>query len=114
MNYSGPLWLGGIIDKQFCESMVKENAHKPFRNSRKIAKLLFVATTEVDAPITYYVLETVGKRLALPVPAVNVLLKILRDNNFQAYPTHFNSRGIRTDAPALTVQNFLQKIATGR
>jgi tRNA G26 N,N-dimethylase Trm1 len=41
------------------------------------------------------------------------LLQVLRDNGFQAFSTHFNSRGIRTDAPALTIQKFLQKIVAG-
>jgi tRNA G26 N,N-dimethylase Trm1 len=38
------------------------------------------------------------------------MLKILHDNGFQAVPTHFNSRGIKTDAPTLTVQKLLKKL----
>jgi tRNA (guanine26-N2/guanine27-N2)-dimethyltransferase len=110
MDYAGPLWLENIFDKQFCELMAKENAHKAFRNSGKIAKLLSVAKDEAEAPATYYVLDKISGKLALPVPSVNAMLQILRDNGFQAFLTHFNSRGIRTDAPALTVQNLLQKL----
>jgi tRNA (guanine26-N2/guanine27-N2)-dimethyltransferase len=113
MDYAGPLWLEKIFDKRFCESMMKENTHKTFRNSGKISKLLSVATGEVEAPMTYFVLDTVSSKLALQVPTVDALLNILRENNFQAHPTHFSSRGIRTDAPALTMQKFLQKIVAG-
>jgi tRNA (guanine26-N2/guanine27-N2)-dimethyltransferase len=110
MDYAGPLWLERILDKQFCELMTKENTHTAFRNSGKIAKLLSLAKAEAEAPATYYVLDKISQKLALPVPSVNAMLQILRDNSFQAFLTHFSSRGIRTDAPALTVQNLLQKL----
>ena len=110
MDYSGPLWLERIFDRQFCELMAKENTHMAFRNSGKIAKLLSLAKGEAEAQATYYVLDKISDKLALPVPSVDALLQILRDRGFQAFPTHFNSRGIRTGAPALTVQNLLQKL----
>jgi tRNA (guanine26-N2/guanine27-N2)-dimethyltransferase len=110
MDYSGPLWLERIFDRQFCELMAKENTHTAFRNSGKIAKLLCIAKAEAEAPATYYVLDKISDKLALPVPSVGAMLQILRDSGFKAFPTHFNSRGIRTDAPALTVQNLLQKL----
>jgi tRNA (guanine26-N2/guanine27-N2)-dimethyltransferase len=110
MDYSGPLWLERIFDRQFCELMTKENTHTAFRNSGKITKLLSLARAEAEAPATYYVLDKISDKLALPVPSVEALLQILRDSGFQAFPTHFNSRGVRTDAPALIVQNLLQKL----
>jgi tRNA (guanine26-N2/guanine27-N2)-dimethyltransferase len=110
MDYTGPLWLEKIFDKRFCELMTKENMHTAFRNSGKITKLLSLAKEEAEAPATYYVIDTISDKLALPVPSVDALLQILRDSGFQAFPTHFNSRGIRTDAPALTVQKLLQKL----
>ena len=113
MDYAGPLWLEKMFDKQFCELMTEENMHRAFRNSGKIAKLLSLAIAEADAPMAYYVVDKISNKLALPVPSVGVLLQVLRENGFQAFPTHFNSLGIRTDAPALTIQKFLQKIVAG-
>jgi tRNA (guanine26-N2/guanine27-N2)-dimethyltransferase len=110
MDYAGPLWLERIFDKRFCELMAKENMHTAFRNSGKIAKLLSLAKGEAEAPVTYYVLDKISDKLALPMPSVDAMLQILRESGFQAFPTHFNSRGIRTDAPALTVQKLLQKL----
>jgi tRNA (guanine26-N2/guanine27-N2)-dimethyltransferase len=110
MDYSGPLWLEGIFDKQFCELMAKENTHTAFRNGGRIAKLLSLAKGEAEAQPTYYVVDKISNKIALPVPSVDVMLQILRDSGFQAVPTHFNSRGIRTDAPALTLQNLLRKL----
>jgi tRNA (guanine26-N2/guanine27-N2)-dimethyltransferase len=110
MDYAGPLWLGKIFDKQFCEVIAQENTHVAFRNSVKIAKLMALAREEAEAPATYYVIDKISNKLSLPVPSMAAMLRILQDKGFQAFPTHFNSRGIRTDASALVLQNLLQKI----
>jgi len=110
MDYSGPLWLERIFDRQFCELMAKENTHMAFRNSGKIAKLLSLAKGEAEAQATYYVLDKISDKLALPVPSVDAMLQILHDNGFQAFPTHFSSRGVRTGAPALAMQELLRKV----
>jgi tRNA (guanine26-N2/guanine27-N2)-dimethyltransferase len=109
MDWAGPLWLGKIFDPRFCELMAQENKRTAFRNSGKIAKLLSLTKDEAEAPATYHVIDKISGKLALPMPSVSAVLQKLRDKGFQAFPTHFNSRGVRTDAPALTVQELLRK-----
>ena len=109
MDYAGPLWLERVFDKQFCELMAQENTRIAFRNSFKITKLLTLAKDEAEAPETYYVIDQISAKLALPMPSVSAMLLKLRDKGFRAFPTHFNSRGVRTDAPALTMQELLRK-----
>ncbi|MCX8153379.1 MAG: tRNA (guanine(10)-N(2))-dimethyltransferase [Candidatus Bathyarchaeota archaeon] len=111
MDYAGPLWLEKIFDKGFCKLMAKENMQRALRNSGKIARLLALAETEAEAPATYYVLDRISDKLALPVPAVDTMLQVLRSSGFIAVPTHFNSRGIRTNASALVVKKLLQRLA---
>jgi tRNA (guanine26-N2/guanine27-N2)-dimethyltransferase len=108
MDWAGPLWLGKIFDLQFCEAMVQENRRTAFRNSVKISKLLSLAKGEAEAPATYYVIDKISNKLSSPVPSVTAMLKILRDNGYEAVPTHFNSRGVRTNAHAFAVQNLLK------
>ena len=112
MDYAGPLWVGKLSDKQFCELMMKENMYRSFRNSRRISNLLSRIRDEVDAPVTYYVLDAIGHKLSLPAPSVNASLNILRKSGFLACPTHFNSRGVRTNASAATMQYFLKEIVS--
>jgi tRNA (guanine26-N2/guanine27-N2)-dimethyltransferase len=109
MSWAGPLWLGKIFDSDFCEAMMQENKRTPFRNSRRITKLLSLAKDEAEAPTTYYVIDHISDKLSSVVPSVSVMLRNLRDNEFQAVQTHFNSRGIRTNAPALIMQELLKK-----
>ena len=108
MEYAGTLWLGQIFDKQFIESMQKESTHRAFKNSARIAKLLSLATDEADAAPTYYVIDKISNKLSLPVPSVTTVLRLLRENGFQAVPTHFNTKGIRTNAPAQTMQDLVK------
>jgi tRNA (guanine26-N2/guanine27-N2)-dimethyltransferase len=109
MDWTGPLWLGKIFDPQFCDAMAQENRRTAFRNSVKISKLLSLAKDEAEAPTTYYVIDQISDKLAAPVPSVSAMLQSLRNNGFQAVQTHFNSRGIRTNARALTMQELLKK-----
>lgn len=108
MDWSGPLWLGKIFDKNFCKLMTQENERVVLRQSSKITNLLALAIEEADAPATYYVLDKISKKLSLPVPSLSAMRRILRDSSFQSFSTHFNSRGIRTDASALTMQELMR------
>jgi tRNA (guanine26-N2/guanine27-N2)-dimethyltransferase len=108
MDWAGPLWLEKIFDPQFCEALAQENRRTAFRNSAKIAKLAALAKGEAEAPATYYVIDKISNKLSSSVPSVAAMLRILQDNGFEAVPTHFNSRGVRTNAPAFAVQNLLK------
>ena len=100
MDYAGPLWLGSIFDPNFIESMIKENRTVAFRNSARITKLLSLTKEEAQAPITYFVVDKLSGKLGLPSPSIQAFIDALRKSGFQAVQTHFNTRGVRTDAPA--------------
>ena len=112
MSWAGPLWLGNVIDPQFCDAMLENNRRTAFRYSRKIKKLLSQAREEAKAPATYYAIDQISDKLSLPVPSVSEMLRSLRENGFQAVSTHFNSRAIKTDATAMTIQELLKEITT--
>jgi len=109
MSWAGPLWLGKIFAPQFCDAITEENRRTPLRKSRKITKLLSLTKEEAKAPITYYVIDQISDKISSPVPSVAAMMQSLRDNGFQAVQTHFNTRGIRTDAPAMTMQKLLKQ-----
>jgi tRNA (guanine26-N2/guanine27-N2)-dimethyltransferase len=112
MDYAGPLWIGSIADQAFLEQVIAENQKTAFRNSAKITKLLSIAKNEAAAPATYYVLDKLSGKLNLPSPSVQSFLNTLQNNGFFAVVTHFNSRGIKTNAPALAMQKTLKKLVS--
>ncbi len=109
ISWAGPLWLGKIFDPQFCDAIAEENRRTALRNSRKITRLLSLIKDETEAPTTYYVIDQISDKLSSSMPSVSSMLQSLLKKGFQAVRTHFNSRGIRTDAPALTMQELLRK-----
>ncbi|HMK93878.1 MAG TPA: tRNA (guanine(10)-N(2))-dimethyltransferase [Candidatus Limnocylindrales bacterium] len=110
MDYAGPLWLGSIFDADFVELMMKEAKTVAFKNSARIAKLLALTRDEASAPITYYVLDKLSGKLGVPSPSNQAFANALRNSGYQAAPTHFNTRGIRTNALALTLDKLLREI----
>ncbi len=108
MDISGPLWIGKILDRQFCELMIYENTQRALRNSARIANLLSLERNEADAPPTYYVTDKLSSKLSLAVPSINVIIKNLQSSGRSAIPTHFNSLGLKTVATALEVQEIIK------
>jgi tRNA (guanine26-N2/guanine27-N2)-dimethyltransferase len=110
MEFAGPLWVGKIFDKQFCMKMEQQAEHMAFNQRERIGKLLASMINEADAPATYYVIDNICDRLALPVPSVKSILEALKKEGFQACLTHFNPTGIRTDAPASSMCELLREV----
>jgi len=110
MDYAGPLWLGSIFDQQFIESMIKENQTVAFKSNARISKLLSLTKQEALAPITYYLLDKLSGKLGLPSPSIQAFSNALHNGGYQAVPTHFNPRGIRTNASALTMHKLLKEM----
>ena len=112
MSVAGPLWLGKMSDEAFCAAMERALGKRKLRNQKTILRLLSLAKSEAQAPPTYYVTDKICDRLGLPIPPLIEVLKALRKAGFQATPTHFSSRGVRTDAPAKVVKGIVAKLVT--
>ena len=110
MGYAGPLWLGSIFDSAFIDLMIKENRSVILKNSARITKLLALTKDEAQAPITYFVVDKLSGKLGFPSPSIQAFLNMLRNNGFQAVQTHFNSRGIRTNAPVKAIHELSKSL----
>jgi tRNA (guanine26-N2/guanine27-N2)-dimethyltransferase len=111
MTTAGPLWLGRILDRDFCQRMQVELQRKKLKQGKRISKMLFLAENESDAPATYYVIDKICDKYALPAPSTQSVIKQLQKEGYTAIPTHFNRRGIRASAPAEVMREIIEKIA---
>lgn len=91
--------------------MTKENRGVAFKNSGRIAKLLALTKEEASAPMTYFVVDKLSGKLGLPSPSIQAFINSLRERGYQAVQTHFNTRGIRTNAPALILHKLLKEVS---
>jgi tRNA (guanine26-N2/guanine27-N2)-dimethyltransferase len=109
LRTAGPLWLGKIADKEFCGLAEKEVARKRTGDENRIRKTLALIKAESDAPPTYFVVDSICDRLNITIPPLAKVIKHLRDEGFGAGPTHFHTRGFRTDAAAKIVSEAVRK-----
>jgi len=113
LNTAGPLWLGDIVDTEYCASMERQVETRKFRLATSIRKMLGLLESESNAPISYYVIDKLCDALSLPVPPVRYVVEATRKEGFTAIPTHFNSRGIRSNIAACRLATILQNL-TGK
>ena len=110
MDWAGPLWTGSIQEAAFIESVLTENLTANLKLNIKINKFLTQIRAEANAPITYYVIDKLSGKLDLPAPSNHAFLAELQKAGFQAVPTHFNPRGIKTDASAKVMEKTLNQL----
>lgn len=110
LNVAGPLWLGNIVDEKFCSSTKREGDERILKQGKRILRLLSLVREEAEASVTYYVIAKICDKLNLPVPPLIEVMDSIKRAGFQATPTHFNSRGIRTNAPANVVKEVIKRI----
>ncbi|MEJ2281473.1 MAG: DUF2067 family protein [Candidatus Bathyarchaeota archaeon] len=79
---------------------VKKYENNYFENRKQILKLLIKIRNEAEKQITYYAVDKICDKLNFPVPSLRVILNSLKRDGYEAVLTHFNSRGIKTNAPA--------------
>jgi tRNA (guanine26-N2/guanine27-N2)-dimethyltransferase len=109
LSIAGPLWLGKIVDEKFCNLVEEELEKRTFRLKKRLEKILNLIKGEINAPITYYVVDKICDKLALPTPPIKRVYEALKKEDFQAALTHFTSKGLRTDAPAMVITKLLRR-----
>ena len=111
LSVAGPLWLGRLWNKEFSLNMKRELKGKHLKHEREIFRLLSLALGEVDAPATYYVIDKVCDKFNLPIPSMSRIVAELRNAGFQAVPTSFSTKAVRTDAPARFIRETVKGLS---
>jgi tRNA (guanine26-N2/guanine27-N2)-dimethyltransferase len=114
LSIAGPLWIARISDSEFCKMMEQEVQTRRLRLAVRIQKMLRLIKNESDAPATYFVIDDLCDALNLPVPSVKKVIESLERDGFHVTPTHFSTRGVRTDAPASELANIIRRLTSDR
>jgi tRNA (guanine26-N2/guanine27-N2)-dimethyltransferase len=109
MNIAGPLWLGPLVDVNFCNEMLEYVGETS--DSRTI-KLLKSLVQEANAPPTFYVIDKVCDKLNIRIPPKKDVLEELKRRGHLAVETHFHPTGLKTDAPVDELGKILVKLRT--
>jgi len=112
LNVAGPLWLGKIADENFCSLMKREAEGRGLKQEKRSLKLISLVRNEAEAPAMYYVVDKICDKLNLSVPPLMKVVDGAKRAGFQATLTHFNSRGVKTDAPANVMKEIITNLVT--
>jgi tRNA (guanine26-N2/guanine27-N2)-dimethyltransferase len=112
LSVAGPLWIGNISSQEVCKTMEQELITRRLRFAVKIKKMLNLISDESNGPPTYFVIDDMCDTLNLQVPSSRKVIEALKIEGFDVTPTHFSTRGMRTDAPASVFANVLRRLAT--
>lgn len=96
-NIAGPLWLGPLHDKGFCNSILEQLNKRELGKKEHAVKLVELCKNELDVP-TFYDQHLLSKKLGISAIPMEELLKELVTNGFEASRTHFSGTSFKTNA----------------
>jgi len=111
LGAAGPLWLGKLSEMDFCSLMEEETAKRRLGEKKRAMKLLSLIKEESEGPVTHYVVDKICDKFGLLVPPFRDVIDKIRESGFKALPTHFNSTGFKTDAPAGVVTAIVKEVS---
>lgn len=107
---SGPLWLGPLADKRFCQDMITSFSTAYSREGHRLCCLLHMIQNETDFPPTYFVTDAICQKIGVPSQSKTKIIRRLTEQGYRATQTHFNVRGIKTDASVDVVKDVIQHL----
>ncbi|HDM90535.1 MAG TPA: tRNA (guanine(10)-N(2))-dimethyltransferase [candidate division WOR-3 bacterium] len=105
----GPLWLGDLHDREFLERLKSKAAEYDGREGRKIAGLLDKMEGEIGMPPYYFDIARVSDMIDVRTPSTEKVIELLKRAGFRASRTHFNGRGIKTDASISALADLMPR-----
>lgn len=94
----GPIYVGKILDKEFCENVLEDVRKRKFKFQKEEEKLLKLLIGEAEMPAFYYDLHHLAKVLKIEPPRFEDLIEKLKSKGFKTSRTHFCLTAIKTDA----------------
>jgi tRNA (guanine26-N2/guanine27-N2)-dimethyltransferase len=106
-SLAGPLWLGRLHDREFCEQVLGEVVKREFKS---IDKLISTCRDELEIPM-HYDIHKVCKMLGITAMSTIDLVSALRERGFQASRTHFSGISFKTDAGMEEIKGVVRELA---
>ena len=96
LSIAGPLWIGGIFDREFIQDMLTEIPK--LKVSKVCEKMLYKCIEEAKIPYPYFTLDEIASKIKSSPPKLEKIISNLNQNGFLSSNTSFNPTGFRTNA----------------
>ncbi|ENN96204.1 N(2),N(2)-dimethylguanosine tRNA methyltransferase [Methanocaldococcus villosus KIN24-T80] len=105
-GYSGPLYIGNLYDGKLVEKAINIAKNKGFKE--RVIKILMRIRDESEiSQIGCYDTHLIAKILKVSVPPMEYIVNSLKDLGYKAAITHYNPKGIKTNANIKTLMEVL-------
>jgi len=110
MDFAGPLWLGELASKEYCEGILRELDVRELKNGKRIGKMVGLILDEIGMAPTFYDVNKVCERVGCLTVSPRRVVEELRARGFSASLTHFKSTGVKTDADISEVMDVVRSL----
>ncbi len=105
-SLAGPLWLGRLHDRSFCDEVIAEVRKREFAQAEK---LISACRDELDIPM-HYDYHKICQSLGITAMPTDELVSALRERGFQASRTHFSGISFKTDAGMEEIKGIVREL----
>jgi tRNA (guanine26-N2/guanine27-N2)-dimethyltransferase len=112
MSIGGPMWIGKLFNREFCGLMKYYAIRRKMKLGKQIEKMLALAESEADAPVSYFVIDKLCDAMSLPVPSVKDVAKAVRGKGFEASLTIFHTRGVKSELSVSGMKEIVRELAS--
>ncbi|MDP2767646.1 MAG: tRNA (guanine(10)-N(2))-dimethyltransferase [Candidatus Methanoperedens sp.] len=106
-SLAGPLWLGRLHERNFCEELLGEIEKRGFKEA---VKLIATCRDELDIPM-HYDYHKLCKSLGITAMPTDALILALRERGFKASRTHFSGVSFKADAGVEEIKGIVRELA---
>lgn len=96
-SIAGPLWLGPLHNKDFCDSVLVQLAKRELGKQEHALRIVKLCRNELDVP-TFYEQHLLSKQLGVSAIPMEELIQELTASGFEASRTHFSGTSFKTNA----------------
>ena len=97
IRIAGPLYMGAIKEKRFCELVHGELRKRDMGKKKEAIKIVETCINELDIPF-YYAHHAICKTLKVAPTSISSVIAALHSSGFSASKTHFSDTAFKTDA----------------
>ncbi len=109
MDWAGPLWLAETCRKEFIEKMIEIVKNRMYSDARQVKKMLSTMLAEFSLPPFFYDLHDLASKMGGLPPRNDEAIATLKAKGFSASLTHYDPKGIRTNAQVSEIALLLKK-----
>lgn len=112
-GFTGPLWTGNLASKSFAVELLGWLERMGTTSSKVALEIVSRLIEEDEVTLPYIDLHRLVRGRGLSPPGTQEVVSKLRGRGYKASRTHFDGRGIKTDAPMSVVLECVREFSAG-